>query len=291
MTSQNQNQNKQEFPPQHQQHQPGVETKMNPNPKSVKPEYKGSSKLKGKTAIITGGDSGIGKSVAIYYAKEGANVAIAYLDEHQDAKTTKELVEKEGQKCLLISGDIGDEAFCQDVVKKTVDEFGGLDILVNNAGEQHVQTSILDISAEQLEKTFRTNIFSMFHLTKAALKHLKKGSSIINTTSITAYQGNPKLIDYSSTKGAILAFTRALSNSISKDGIRVNGVAPGPIWTPLIPASFGEEDVAKFGQNTPMGRAGQPEELAPAYVYLASDDSSYVSGQVIHVNGGSVVNG
>lgn len=247
--------------------------------------------MKGKTAIITGGDSGIGKSVAIYYAKEGANVTVAYLDEHEDAKQTKELIEKEGQRCLLISGDIGDEDFCQDVVNKTVDEFGGLDILVNNAGEQHVQTSILDISAEQLEKTFRTNIFSMFHLTKAALKHLKKGSSIINTTSITAYQGNPKLIDYSSTKGAILAFTRALSNSISKDGIRVNGVAPGPIWTPLIPASFGEDDVAKFGQDTPMGRAGQPEELAPAYVYLASDDSSYVSGQVIHVNGGTVVNG
>ncbi|MCK2019050.1 SDR family oxidoreductase [Peribacillus frigoritolerans] len=291
LTTQNQNQNKQGFPPQHQQHQPGLETKMEPNPDSVNAAYKGSGKLIGKTAIITGGDSGIGKSVAIYYAKEGANVTVAYLDEHEDAKATKELIEKEGQKCLLISGDIGDEAFCQEVVKKTVDEFGGLDILVNNAGEQHVQTSILDISAEQLEKTFRTNIFSMFHLTKAALKHLKKGSSIINTTSITAYQGNPKLIDYSSTKGAILAFTRALSNSISKDGIRVNGVAPGPIWTPLIPASFGEEDVAKFGQDTPMGRAGQPEELAPAYVYLASDDSSYVSGQVIHVNGGTVVNG
>lgn len=284
-------QNKQGFPPQHQQHQPGVETKMDPNPESVKSEYKGSGKLKGKTAIVTGGDSGIGKSVAIYYAKEGANVVVAYLDEHEDAKKTKELIEQEGQKCLLLAGDIGDEAFCQDIVKQTIEEFGGLDILVNNAGEQHVQESLLDISAEQLEKTFRTNIFSMFHLTKAALKHLKKGSSIINTTSITAYQGNPKLIDYSSTKGAILAFTRALSNSISKDGIRVNGVAPGPIWTPLIPASFGEEDVAKFGQNTPMGRAGQPEELAPAYVYLASDDSSYVSGQVIHVNGGSVVNG
>ena len=285
------NQNKQAFPPQHQQHQPGVETKMDPNPESVKAEYKGSGKLKGKTAIVTGGDSGIGKSVAIYYAKEGANVVVAYLDEHEDAKKTKELIEQEGQKCLLLAGDIGDEVFCQDIVKQTIEEFGGLDILVNNAGEQHVQESLLDISAEQLEKTFRTNIFSMFHLTKAALKHLKKGSSIINTTSITAYQGNPKLIDYSSTKGAILAFTRALSNSISKDGIRVNGVAPGPIWTPLIPASFGEEDVAKFGQNTPMGRAGQPEELAPAYVYLASDDSSYVSGQVIHVNGGSVVNG
>ncbi|WP_057912456.1 SDR family oxidoreductase [Peribacillus muralis] len=287
----NQSESKQGFPPQHQQHQPGLETKMEPNPESVKSAYKGSGKLKGKTAIITGGDSGIGKSVAIYYAKEGANVTVAYLDEHEDAEQTKKLIENEGQKCLLLAGDIGDEAFCQDIVKKTVAEFGGLDILVNNAAEQHVQTSILEISAEQLEKTFRTNIFSMFHLTKAALRHLKKGSSIINTTSITAYQGNPKLIDYSSTKGAILAFTRALSNSILKDGIRVNGVAPGPIWTPLIPASFGEEDVAKFGQDTPMGRAGQPEELAPAYVYLASDDSSYVSGQVIHVNGGTVVNG
>ncbi|RFU67556.1 SDR family oxidoreductase [Bacillus sp. V59.32b] len=279
------------FPAQHQERQPGIETEMSPNPESVKSEYKGSGKLKGKTAIITGGDSGIGKSVAIYYAKEGADVTIVYLDEHDDAQTTKELVEQEGQKCLLLSGDIGDESFCKEVVEKTVGEFGTVDILVNNAAEQHPQKSILDITAEQLEKTYRTNIFSIFHLTKAALPHMQKGSSIINTASITAYQGNPQLIDYSSTKGAIVSFTRALSNSIVKDGIRVNGVAPGPIWTPLIPSTFPEDQVAKFGTDSPMGRAGQPEELAPAYVYLGSDDSSYVSGQIIHVNGGSVVNG
>ncbi|MFJ5622449.1 SDR family oxidoreductase [Peribacillus loiseleuriae] len=284
-------QNKQTFPPQHQNHQPGVESEMHPKPDSVCSEYQGSGKLQGKTAIITGGDSGIGKSVAIYYAKEGANVVIVYLDEQSDAETTKELVEKEGQKCLLLSGDIGDESFCKEVVDRTIGKFGALDILVNNAGEQHVQENFLDITSEQLEKTFKTNIFSMFHLTKAALPHLKKGSSIINTASITAYEGNPKLIDYSSTKGAIVSFTRALSNSISKDGIRVNNVAPGPIWTPLIPASFNEKDVAKFGADTPMGRAGQPKELAGAYVFLASDDASYISGQTIHVNGGTVING
>ena len=290
MTSNN-NQNKQAFPPQEQNHQPGVESEMNPNPESIRLDYQGSGKLKGKTAIITGGDSGIGRSVAIYYAKEGANVVIVYLEEQGDAETTKELVEKEGQECLLISGDIGDESFCKGVIEQTISKFGALDILVNNAGEQHVQENFLDITAEQLEKTFRTNIFSMFHLTKAAMPHLKKGSSIINTASITAYEGNPKLIDYSSTKGAIVSFTRALSNSISKDGIRVNNVAPGPIWTPLIPASFNEKDVAKFGADTPMGRAGQPKELAGAYVFLASDDASYISGQTIHVNGGTVING
>ena len=284
-------QNKQAFPPQQQNHQPGVESEMQPKPDSVCSEYQGSGKLQGKTAIITGGDSGIGKSVAIYYAKEGANVVIVYLEEQSDAETTKALIEKEGQKCLLLSGDIGDEVFCKNIVDQTISEFGGLDILVNNAGEQHVQENFLDITAEQLEKTFRTNIFSMFHLTKAALPHLKKGSSIINTASITAYEGNPKLIDYSSTKGAIVSFTRALSNSISKDGIRVNNVAPGPIWTPLIPASFNEKDVAKFGTDTPMGRAGQPKELAGAYVFLASEDASYISGQTIHVNGGTVING
>ncbi|RFU62161.1 SDR family oxidoreductase [Peribacillus glennii] len=282
---------KQTFPPQHQERQPGVETEMDPNPESVKSDYKGSGKLKGKTAIITGGDSGIGKSVAIYYAKEGANVAVVYLDEHDDASATKELIEQTGQRCLLLPGDIGDEAFCKDVVEKTVGEFGSVDILVNNAGEQHPQKSLLDISAEQLERTFKTNIFAMFHLTKAVLPHLKKGSSIINTASITAYQGHPELIDYSATKGAIVSFTRALSNSVSKEGIRVNGVAPGPIWTPLIPSTFTEDQVAKFGSDTPMGRAGQPEELAPAYVFLGSDDSSYISGQMIHVNGGKVVNG
>ena len=291
MSESTNNQNKQTFPPQHQTQQPGLETQMTPNPESVKANYIGSGKLAGKTAIITGGDSGIGRSVAIYFAKEGANIAIVYLNEDNDANTTKELIDKEGQKCILLSGDIGDEAFCQNVIRQTIQTFGGLDILVNNAAEQHVQTSILDITAQQLEKTFRTNIFSMFYLTKAALPYLKKGSSIINTASITAYKGHPKLIDYSATKGAIISFTRSLSNSVIKDGIRVNAVAPGPIWTPLIPASFNEQDVAKFGSDTPMGRAGQPEELAPAYVYLASDDASYVSGQVIHVNGGTVVNG
>ena len=284
-------QNKQTFPPQHQTQQPGIETQMTPNPESVKSNYIGSGKLAGKTAIITGGDSGIGRSVAIYFAKEGANIAISYLNEDNDAATTKELIEKEGQKCILLPGDIGDEAFCQNVIAQTIQTFGRLDILVNNAAEQHVQTSLLDITAQQLEKTFRTNIFSMFYLTKAALPYLKKGSSIINTASITAYKGNPKLIDYSSTKGAIVSFTRSLSSSIIKEGIRVNAVAPGPIWTPLIPSTFNEQDVAKFGSDTPMARAGQPDEVAPTYVYLASDDASYVSGQVLHVNGGTVVNG
>ena len=291
MSESTNSQNKQTFPPQHQTQQPGIETQMTPSPESVKASYIGSGKLAGKTAIITGGDSGIGRSVAIYFAKEGANIVIVYLNEDNDAATTKELIEKEGQKCILLPGDIGDETFCQHVIDQTIQTFGKLDILVNNAAEQHVQISLLDITAQQLEKTFRTNIFSMFYLTKAALPYLKKGSSIINTASITAYKGHPKLIDYSSTKGAIISFTRALSNSIIKDGIRVNAVAPGPIWTPLIPASFNEQDVAKFGSDTPMARAGQPEELAPTYVYLASEDASYVSGQVIHVNGGTVVNG
>lgn len=283
--------NKQGFPPQHQDHQPGTEPEMKPEPKSVDENYRGSEKLAGKVALITGGDSGIGKSVAIYYAKEGADVAIVYLEENNDAETTKQLIEAEGRKCLLIAGDVGNEEFCTQAVKKTVNEFGKIDILVNNAAEQHPQQSILDISADQLEKTFRTNIFSMFHLTKAVLPQLKKGSTIINTSSITAYQGHETLIDYSATKGAIVTFTRSLAMSLSSQGIRVNSVAPGPIWTPLIPSTFSAEEVAKFGTNSPMGRAGQPYELAPAYVYLASDDSTYVSGQTIHVNGGTIVNG
>ncbi|MCM3573204.1 MULTISPECIES: SDR family oxidoreductase [Mesobacillus] len=287
----NENNKKQGFPPQHQDHQPGTEPEMNPEPKSVDENYKGSEKLAGKVALITGGDSGIGKSVAIYYAKEGADVAIVYLEESKDAQTTKELVEAEGRKCLLLAGDIGSEHFCEEVTKKTLDEFGKIDILVNNAAEQHPQKSLLDISADQLEKTFRTNVFSIFHLTKAVLPHLKKGSTIINTSSITAYKGNEKLIDYSSTKGAIVSFTRSLAMSLASQGIRVNSVAPGPIWTPLIPSTFTAEEVAKFGTNAPMGHAGQPYELAPAYVYLASDDSTYVSGQTIHVNGGTIVNG
>jgi len=281
----------QTFPPQHQDQQPGNQSEMNPLPKEVDPNYKGSGKLDGKVAIITGGDSGIGRSVAAYYAKEGADVVIVYLNEHDDAQKTKELVENEGRKCLTIDGDIGDETFCNKVVEKTVAEFGKVNILVNNAAEQHPQNSLLDITAEQLEKTFRTNIFSMFYLTKATLPHLSKGDTIINTTSITAYKGNETLIDYSSTKGAITSFTRSLSQSIATQGIRVNGVAPGPIWTPLIPSTFDSQKVASFGADTPFKRAGQPSELAPAYVYLASDDSSYVTGQIIHINGGHIVNG
>ncbi|MFQ4143012.1 SDR family oxidoreductase [Chlorogloeopsis sp. ULAP02] len=278
-------------PPQQQAQQPGIESEMTPKPKAEDSQYQGSGKLKDKVALITGGDSGIGRAVAIAFAKEGADVAILYLNEHDDAKETKHLVEAQGRRAVTIAGDIGDETFCQQAVQQTVDEFGKLDILVNNAAEQHPQKSIEDISKEQLERTFRTNIFSMFFLTKAAMKHLKEGSAIINTTSVTAYKGSPQLLDYSSTKGAIVAFTRSLSESLVEKGIRVNAVAPGPIWTPLIPATFPEDKVANFGKQVPMQRAGQPEEIAPSYVFLASDDASYISGQVLHPNGGVVVNG
>lgn len=278
-------------PPQHQDQRPGRESEMTPRPKADDPQYRGSGKLQGKVALITGGDSGIGRAVAIAFAKEGADVALMYLNEHDDAKETKQLVEEQGRRAALIAGDIGDEAFCQQAVQQTVDEFGKLDILVNNAAEQHPQQSIEDISAQQLERTFRTNIFGMFFMTKAAMKHLNEGSAIVNTTSVTAYKGNPQLIDYSSTKGAIVAFTRSLSQSLVQKGIRVNAVAPGPIWTPLIPSTFPEDKVANFGKQVPMERAGQPEELAPSYVFLASDDASYMSGQVLHPNGGEVVNG
>ncbi|ELR98244.1 SDR family oxidoreductase [Gloeocapsa sp. PCC 73106] len=278
-------------PPQHQEHRPGIESEMTPAPKADDSKYRGSEKLKNKVALITGGDSGIGRSVAIFFAKEGANVVILYLDEHEDAQETQRLVEKEGQKCLAIAGDIGDESFCQQAVQKTIEEFGQLDILINNAAEQHPQDSIEDITAEQLERTFRTNIFGMFFLTKMAMPYLKKGAAIINTTSVTAYQGSPQLLDYSSTKGAIVAFTRSLSQALIEKEIRVNGVAPGPIWTPLIPSTFSEEKVANFGKQVPMQRVGQPEEVAPCYVFLASDDSSYMSGQILHPNGGNVVNG
>ncbi|WP_088009429.1 SDR family oxidoreductase [Indiicoccus explosivorum] len=281
------NKNKpQDMPPQHQQHQPGTESGMTPRPEFRENLAGKAQRLKGKTALITGGDSGIGRAVAVAFAKEGADVAIVFLDEHDDAKETKRLVEEAGQQCLLISGDLGEEKFSGEVLKQTIDQYGKLDVLVNNAAEQHPQPSLEEVSAEQLERTFRTNVFGMFHLTKAALPHLKEGASIINTTSITAFRGEPNLIDYSATKGAILAFTRALSQSLVEKGIRVNGVAPGPIWTPLIPASFDKEKVDKFGQNVPMKRPGQPDELAPGYVYLASDDSSYVTGQVLHINGG-----
>ncbi len=281
----------QQQPAQHQDQRPGLESEMSPKPKSVDDKYRGSGKLNQKVAMITGGDSGIGRAVAIAYAKEGADVAIVYLREHDDANKTKEMVENEGRRCLLISGDIGDEAFCRQAVQQVIKEFGKLDILINNAAEQHPQQSIEDISTEQLERTFRTNIFSMFYLAKAALPNLKPGSAIINTTSVTAYKGNPQLLDYSTTKGAIVAFTRSLSQSLVEKGIRVNGVAPGPIWTPLIPSTFPEDKVESFGKQVPMQRAGQPEEIAPSYVFLASDDSSYMSGQILHPNGGEVVNG
>ena len=277
-------------PEQHQDRQPGLEYKMRPQPKADDPSYRGSGKLQGKVALITGGDSGIGRAVAIAYAKEGAQVAVVYLDEHKDAEETRSLVEQQGQTCLLISGDVGDEKFCQRAIKQTVQKLKRLDIVVNNAAVQYPRESLEDISSKQLEKTFRTNIFSYFYIAKAALPHLVKGSAIINTTSVTAYRGSPHLLDYSSTKGAIVSFTRSLSQALVEKGIRVNGVAPGPIWTPLIPATFPADAVAKFGSDVPMARAGEPEEVAPCFVFLASDDSSYMTGQILHPNGGEIVN-
>ncbi|HSN85667.1 MAG TPA: SDR family oxidoreductase, partial [Thermoanaerobaculia bacterium] len=254
-------------------------------------EQRGSGKLEGKVALISGGDSGIGRAVAIAYAKEGADIAVLYLDEHQDAEETRRLIEEKGRRCLTIAGDVGDEGFCRKAVERTVRELGRLDVLVNNAAEQHEQKSLEDISSEQLERTFRTNIFAYFFLAKAALPHLGEGGTIINTTSVTAYRGSGHLIDYASTKGAIVAFTRSLAQNLAERKIRVNGVAPGPIWTPLIPASFDEEKVRSFGQDVPLGRPGQPEEVAPSYVFLASDDASYMTGQVLHPNGGEIING
>jgi NAD(P)-dependent dehydrogenase (short-subunit alcohol dehydrogenase family) len=282
---------KQTLPPQHQNKQPGIEKEMRPRPKFRDKDYKGSGKLEGKVALITGGDSGIGRAVAVYYAIEGADVAIVYLNEHQDAEETRRNVEQHGRRCILISGDIGSENFCQEAVEETVSELGRLDILVNNAAVQYPQKNIEDISSEQLEKTFRTNIFSMFYMTKAAVKHLKQGSAVINTASITAYEGSPQLMDYASTKGAIVAFTRSVAQTLIEKGIRMNAVAPGPVWTPLIPASFSKEKVATFGADTLLGRPAEPEELAPSYVFLASEDSSFVIGEIIHVNGGRFVSG
>jgi len=281
---------KKKLPPQHQERQPGREHKMKPRPRAEDEKRRGSGKLRGKAALITGGDSGIGRAVAIAFAKEGADVSVVYLEEHKDAKETRRLVEEEGRKCLLIEGDVGQEEFCRKAVEQTVYEFGRLNVLVNNAAEQHLKDSIEKITEKQLERTFRTNIFSMFFMTKAALKHIKKGAVIINTTSVTAYKGSPHLLDYSSTKGAITAFTRSLSQALADKAIRVNGVAPGPIWTPLIPSSFPSEDVETFGSDVPLGRPGQPEEIAPSFVFLASDDSSYMTGQILHPNGGTVVN-
>src|SRR5680860_1160257 len=281
----------QQRPPQEQDRQPGHEDEMTPRPRYEGKDYKPAGKLAGKVALISGGDSGIGRAVAVHFAKEGADVAILYLEENDDAREAKAHIEREGRRCLLLSGDIREAVFCRQAVERVVSEFGGLHVLVNNAAEQHESKELRDISDEQMERTFRTNFFGFFYLTKAALEHLKSGSAIVNTTSITAFRGSPHLMDYAATKGAILSFTRSLATNLADKGIRVNAVAPGPIWTPLIPASFPADQVATFGSDQPMGRAGQPEEVAPAYVYLACDDSSYVTGQTLHVNGGEIVGG
>lgn len=279
-------------PAQHQKHQPGDEHKMRPQPESFMEHYQAAGKLKDKVALISGGDSGIGRAVAIGYAKEGVNVAFIYLDEDKDAETTREHIEKAGGKALLIRGDIGSKTFCEDAVQQVINTFGKLDILVNNAAEQHVEDRFEDISEEQIRRTFDTNIFGMMFLTQAALPHIRKTHGcIINTASIVAYRGHDQLMDYATTKGAVLGFTRSLANNLAKEGVRVNAVAPGPIWTPLIPASFSAEDVQKFGESAPMGRAGQPDEVAPSYIFLASNDASYITGQTIHPNGGSIVGG
>lgn len=279
------------IPPQHQDEQPGRTKEMFPEPQDKMGNYLAAGKLKDKVAIVTGGDSGIGRAVAIGFAKEGADVAIIYLEENEDADVTRQHIEQAGRKCLLIAGDIGDESFCHSAVEMVVKQLGRLDILVNNAGEQHVKEDVTEISSEQLERTYRTNIFSMFYLTQASLKHMKKGARIINTASVTAYKGKKELIDYSSTKGAIVSFTRSLSQSLADKPIYVNAVAPGPIWTPLIPSTFSPDEVKEFGQNAPLGRPGQPDEVAPSFIFLASEDSSYMTGQVLHPNGGTIVNG
>ncbi|HHE0256824.1 TPA: SDR family oxidoreductase [Yersinia enterocolitica] len=278
-------------PAQHQERQPGLESEMIPNPVYDDPCYRAAAKLEGKVALVTGGDSGIGRAVTIAFAKEGAKVAIVYLDEDNDANETKKSAAQYGSDVLLLKGDLRDREFIGEAINKTISEFGRLDILINNAGEQHPVEQPEFISQDQLEKTFQTNFFSIVALSLAALDHLSVDGTIINTSSVTAYKGNPDLIDYSATKGAITAFTRSLAIKLADRGIRVNAVAPGPIWTPLIPSTFSAEKVAEFGKNTPMKRPGQPYELAAAYVYLACSDSSYMSGQTLHINGGTIVNG
>ncbi len=275
----------------HEDELPGHESGLAPKP-DWEPRYRGSDRLKGKVALITGADSGIGRAVAALFAREGADIAFIYLCEHDDAAKTSEIIQREGRRVLAIAGDLGEKAFCDDAVGKVVDEFGRIDILVNNAGEQHPDKDITDISEEQLRRTFQTNIFGMFFLTQAVRPHLEPGAAIINCTSVTSFQGSKELLDYSSTKGAITSFTRALSENLVGDGIRVNAVAPGPIWTPLNPCGGASEEKMKhFGESTPMGRAGQPNEVAPAFLFLACDDASYMSGQVLHPNGGTVVGG
>lgn len=277
--------------PAKQNKQPGIEARMNPAPQYIKETYMAADKLRGKVALITGGDSGIGRAVSVHFAEEGADVAIVYLNEDKDAEQTRNLVEATGRTCLLIKGDVKDSAFCRQAVERVIDEFSRINILVNNAGMQFPQKDVKNITEEQLDITFKTNIFAYFYFAEAALEYMHEGDCIINTTSVTAYRSSPSLIDYSSTKGAITTFTRSLATNLAEKGIRVNGVAPGPVWTPLIVSTFEEEKIKKFGEETAMKRAGQPSELGPAYVFLASDDSSFITGQVIHVNGGEVVNG
>jgi NAD(P)-dependent dehydrogenase (short-subunit alcohol dehydrogenase family) len=276
---------KQTLPPQKQDRQPGRETEMHPRPQ-FEPRFRGSGRLERKVAIVTGGDSGIGRAVSVLFAREGADVAIIYLNEGEDARETVRLVEQEGQTCLAIAGDVGDPSFCKQAVKRVVDQLGHVEVLVNNAAEQHPKPDIKEITPEQIEKTFRTNIFGYFYMTQAALPHLKEGAAIVNCGSVTAYRGSGGLLDYSATKGAITAFTRSLAQSLVKKGIRVNGVAPGPIWTPLIPSTFDEDKVKSFGADTPMKRPGQPNEVAPCFLFLACDDSSYITGSFLHPNGG-----
>lgn len=278
-----------QIPAQSQDRSPALESEMTPKPQYDNPNYKGSGKLQDKVALITGGDSGIGRSVAVHYAKEGADVAIVYLDEHEDAQVTQQAVQKYGRRCVLLPGDIRNEQFCHEAVQKTIQELGKLDILVNNAAVQYQEPSLDDIDAARLGDIFATNIFSMFYFAKAATPHMKPGSAMINTTSINAYKGNASLLSYSTTKGAILAFTRSIAGPMLEKGIRVNGVAPGPIWTPFIPDAFESDDVDSFGKQVPMQRPGQPKEVAPSFVFLASEDASYMAGQVLHPNGGVVV--
>lgn len=275
--------------PKQQQEIPGSQSEMRPAPETIREDYQGSGKLVGKVALITGGDSGIGRAVAVHFAREGAKVAIIYLNEDEDAQATRTMVEDEETECFVISGDIGNRDFCKQSVEAVYNKYGALNILVNNAAEQHPHDDFATLDLDLMEKTFKTNIFSMFYVSQAAIKYMERGDSIINTTSIVAYQGRSALIDYGATKGAIVSFTRSLNSALAEKDIRVNAVAPGPIWTPLIPSTFDEEHVAKFGKNTMMGRPGQPSEVGPAYVFLASKDASYISGQVIHVNGGEAV--